>query len=142
MQVNNLDPVNMKNNNEKGQGLVEIVVSLGLTILMITGLVSLTSVAIRNANFSRSQSLAKNLGEQAIENARVYRNQNGWNKFFTDKVGNPATDTVGIYTRLIEYEDQSSGGADDKVLVTSTVSWSEGGRSHQSKVETLLTKWQ
>ncbi|MEX0888033.1 MAG: hypothetical protein WDZ67_01505, partial [Patescibacteria group bacterium] len=47
----------------KGQSLVEAIVAIGITVLVITGLVVLAVGAVRSATLSRNRSLGVELGK-------------------------------------------------------------------------------
>lgn len=58
---------NKKRNNKSGQSLFEVVIALGVSALIIIALVSLVSSSIRNATFSRNNSLATAYAQEATE---------------------------------------------------------------------------
>lgn len=128
----------------KGQTLVEMIVALAVAILIITSLVAGTVTAVRNAGFAKNQSLATKYAVEGMEEARIYRDQNGWDKFWTDKVSSTEGPAVvgSIFLKTIEYKDVSEPvGAENRAQVTVIVSWTEGGRTHKSELTTYLTKW-
>jgi len=63
-------------NWEGGQSLFEVVVSLAISALVIVVLVSLVSNAVRNASYSKNNSLAAFYGQQATEWLRGQRDSN------------------------------------------------------------------
>ena len=131
-----------------GQSLLEVMVSLGVTTLVLTSLVSAVVVSIRNARFAKNQSLATKYAQEGIEKVRIYRDQNAWSDFITVGVTEANCGDEG----LVGFSVPSSFNAvidcvedlliPEKVQVTVTVSWTEAGRTHQSQLTTYLTEWE
>lgn len=61
---------------EKGQSLFEVVVAVGISALVVTGIVFLASNSIQNSSFSRDKTLASLYVQQATEWLRKERDQN------------------------------------------------------------------
>ena len=134
----------MKNSSfsSQGQTLVEVIIALAITILVISSLVVGVVVAIKNARFAKNQSLATKFAQEAMEGARLYRDQYGWDQFWTDKVPSTEEGSVGIFTRTVVYENAETAlDENDRAQVSVTVSWTVGGRTHKSKLTTYLSKW-
>ena len=130
----------------QGQSLIETIISLTVAFLVISSLVAGVVMAIRNTRFAKNQSLATKLAQEAIEKVRAYRDQNGWSVFKAN-CGNEAA--VGFTNLPSPFDSLSTDpiqcvedGSPERVKVTVTISWSEGGRVHQSKLTTYLTRWQ
>jgi Tfp pilus assembly protein PilW len=54
-------------NYERGQSMFELVVAIAISALVIVTIVSLTTISIRNSNFSKNKSLASTYAQQATE---------------------------------------------------------------------------
>jgi len=65
---------------EKGQGLFEVVLALAVAALIMVAIVALATVSIRNASFSRNQSLATRYAQEAVEWLRGERDKD-WDAF-------------------------------------------------------------
>lgn len=61
---------------EKGQSLFEVVVAVGISALIVTGIVVLSANSIQNSSFSRDKTLASLYVQQAMEWIRKERDQN------------------------------------------------------------------
>jgi type II secretory pathway pseudopilin PulG len=62
-----------KNNLQKGQSLYELVVAIGISALIIVGVVSLATSSIQNSTYSKNQSLATAYAQEATEWLRGQR---------------------------------------------------------------------
>ncbi|MBL7158914.1 type II secretion system protein [Candidatus Microgenomates bacterium] len=136
----------MKNSSSlnKGQTLVEMVVTLAVAVMVISSLVVGVTVSIKNTRFAKNQSLATKYAQEAMEQVRLDRDQDGWIAFWT-KVSSIETPGIPntIFSKQIEYIDESDpDGANNRAKIIVTVSWTEGGREHRSKLTTYLTKWE
>ncbi len=80
--------------NNKGQSLLEFVVSIGLVIVVITGLTITTVNGLRNSQFSKNQTQATKLAQEGLEQTRAIRDRDyiicpssgcvRWSIFWTD----------------------------------------------------------
>lgn len=127
--------------DKNGQSLVEVVVALAVALLVILALVRVTIVSMRNASFAKNQALATQYAQEAMENTRSLRDTD-WDTFWNlkDTTDGPTQISGTIFLKQIKYED-ISGGTDDRMKVTVTVSWTEAGGTHQSELTSYLTKW-
>lgn len=62
--------------NQKGQSLFEVVVALAISTVIIVALVSLASVSIRNAAFSRNKTISSRYVQETTEWLRSQRDEN------------------------------------------------------------------
>lgn len=62
--------------SERGQTLLELVVVMSVSVIIIGALVFATIASLRNAQFSKNQSLAAKLAQEGIERVRVGRDRN------------------------------------------------------------------
>lgn len=134
---------------KKGQSLVESVVTLGVVILLVTGLVVGTTSALKYAQSSRTRNAATQYASEGLELARRERD-NGWGVFAragTFCVGSsgaiptePCDMLENTYSRTLTY---TLDNADDPqtVVVISSVSWVEGAENKMISLQTTLTNW-
>ena len=124
--------------NSKGQSLIEVVAGLAVMMIVVLSLVSVTTVSVRNAGFSRNQMLATKYAQEWIEEARNLRNTQTEAVFFLG--GSCDKDENGeVFTR----ERVCSLSSDGKTIeVVVTVSWADDNGPHESRLTTELTNWQ
>ncbi|TEU02534.1 hypothetical protein E3I18_00780 [Candidatus Woesebacteria bacterium] len=140
---------------EKGQSLFEVVLALAVAALIIISIVALATISIRNANFSRNQSLATRYAQEAIEWLRGQRDE-GWDAF-TTRALTPLwclkslswTDaTIGgcgssgfisdtIFKREISFTILDASNIDTEVKVY----WQDAQGLHETKTVTTFTDW-
>lgn len=133
----------------KGQSLVESVVTLGVVILLVTGLVVGTTSSLKYAQNSKARSVATQYAAEGLELARKERDA-GWISFARDGsfcVGaageiptDPCVPIDGKYTRMLTYTCDNVLDP-QSVVVASTVTWIEGGATKTIVVQTTLTNW-
>lgn len=63
-------------NNIKGQSMLELVIALGLLSVVVTILAAATVGGLKNSQFSKNQSQATKLAEEAIEKVRTIKERN------------------------------------------------------------------
>lgn len=73
----------MINKYKKGQSLFEIVLALGLITLILTAVVALASLSIKNSSFSQSQTIATRYSDSAMESLREEKEKD-WNSFYNN----------------------------------------------------------
>lgn len=126
--------------NSKGQSLIEVIAGLAVMMIVILSLVTVTTVSVRNASFSRNQMLATKYAQEWIEEARNLRETQTKEVFFTgsscDIAHQPILQTVFSRERTCSL---SPDGETIEVIVT--VSWSDAQGTHESKLTTELTNW-
>ena len=130
-----------------GQSLVESVVTLGVVILLVTGLVVGTTSALKYAQSSRARSTATQYASEGLEFARRERDR-GWSSFArdgsfcVDATGSIPSDPCALlenkYSRTVTYVYDE---VVDSVTITSTVSWAEGAEIKEIPLQTTLTNW-
>lgn len=138
----------------KGQSLVEAIVAIGITVLVVTGLVVLAVGAVRSATLARNRSLAVQYAQEGMEALRSIRDRSFAEFSELDKSG--ATSfrltyqsqwviTSGveqipetIFSRSFVVTEPASG----KLKLTLAVTWSDSAGSHTVDLTTYLTNWQ
>lgn len=126
----------MKSN--QGQSLIEMVVAVAVVILVVLTLVVATTISIRNAAFSRNQSLATKYAQEGIEKVRAYRDQSIWETFTVACDGKTISLNSPPSPFLLSFDCAGSGNSRE---VTINVSWTDAQGTHQSELTTRLTNW-
>ena len=131
----------------KGQSLVESVVTLGVVVLLVTGLIVGTTSSLKYAQSSRSRNVATQYASEGLELARKERD-NGWIAFARSGIfcvgpngtipTEPCVLLDGQYTRTLTYTYDAVAGA---VVVQAEVAWIEGGTKKTITLQTTLTNW-
>ena len=150
----------MKKIYSSGQAFVEVIITLGLVLVVLSVLTAGTVSGLRSSTFSSQKSQATTLAREGLELARKQRDQswgefkdkaasselpNSYQNWCVNKAGvwsqgpNCTVNIDEVFTRTIGLQYVPSG---DYVVVVSTVTWQEGGNTRQSKVESRLTNWQ
>lgn len=139
-------------NSQKGQTLVEAVVVIGVVVLLVTGLIAGTTAALRSAQSGRTRTQAVSLAQEGIEIARGARDNN-WTTFqaysglyclgsdhvLTSSAGDCSpniTTPESILTRSAAFNWQ-----DPKMVITVTVTYTEGEEEKDVTLVTYFTQW-
>ncbi len=83
---------------KRGQTLVEVVIAVAIATAVVTALALASSNAIRNAQFSKNQSRATKLAQEAIEVLRSYRDRYGFDALRRCKTNTVADGTPEYLT--------------------------------------------
>jgi Tfp pilus assembly protein PilV len=139
----------------RGQSLVEAVVTLGVVVLLVTGLIVGTTSSLRYAENSRTRNLATQYAQEGLELARQKRDD-GWSTFIKlsgmrcvkiDDQGvtviadiGTCPETDGRFTRTISFTPDSQVEKEiTQMIVVSSVSWSAS--AIPIALQTTLTNW-
>lgn len=152
----------------KGVGLIEILVAIAIIGLILTSLAGLGNFILKINQQNKQSVIAAFLAQEAIEAIRAIKEEN-WNLIanLTDsnpyhpiKAGSPlkwvltaGAETINGLTRQITvspvYRDTNdniitSGGILDPETkkITAVVSWNDNGRNYQTPIVYYLTNWQ
>lgn len=136
-----------KSTSTKGFGLVEVLLSIALFALVVTGLMSVLAYATtsipRNNNYSDAIRLASE-GVDAVRNTWRYDSSlvnfgapMGVDSTNRSLVVGPNPDTVGIFTRTIIVTKSTP------LFATVIIDWNEtNGQANSFTLESLVTYWQ
>ncbi len=140
----------------RGQSLFEVVVALAISALIIVALVALVSSAIRNATYSKNNSLAASFAQEATEWLRGERD-NDANTFLAntqtpvwclpdlnwDIPGTCISENAIPGTPFIRQVSFAVSQAGGKTVIEAnvTVSWQDSQGSHQVASATNFTDW-
>lgn len=135
---------------KNGQSIFELVIALAITVLVVTGIVQVVTISIRNANFAKVQAEATRYAQQAAEWLRAERNNN-WATFYSKA-------TIGDWClKNLDWSGPGICGTRDFIPGTSflrglrltspdakivnasiRVSWTDSQGKHESKIDTVL----
>jgi type II secretory pathway pseudopilin PulG len=128
-----------KLSSQKGQTLIEMMIALSIVVLVLLALITLITVSLRNASFSKNHSLATQYAQEALEEVRALRDQEGWEDFedaCDENFSSLLTPLPSMFNRTIDCE-----GSVNSKTVTATVSWTDGTGTHNSVLTTHFTQW-
>ncbi len=144
--------------NNRGQSLFEVLVSVAIAALLITGLVSLVATLVRNSTQSKNIDIAARYAQEATEWLREERDKNpsaffdileGTKSLGSDSATDGITTSVSSWTPSPEIEDtpfsrtvEISKPDSNTISAVITVSWTDGTITHETKTTTRLTRWQ
>jgi len=141
--------------NQKGQSLIEAVATLGIILLILTGIITATTYSIRNSNYAKTQSQATKYATELTEWFRSQRDDQDWATFlartntycFNDvSIEWPIITgacSVSDYSLESKYKREATltRASASAVTINITVSWQDESGIHQSNLETYLTQW-
>jgi len=117
--------------NKKGQSLIDVVFSMGIVVLVLTGVVVLivSTAKIKRLAFERKK--AVELSQKIIETEIKTMKDNPLSFWSLPKDGisdlkNLTDDNFTGYTYDINYDCSISGNSNDRCDVTFTVNWGDG----------------
>ncbi|MDP1710410.1 MAG: hypothetical protein Q8L46_00490 [candidate division WWE3 bacterium] len=138
-------------NFRSGQSLVEAIAAIGITVLVVTGLVVLATGAVRSATLTKNRSLAVQYAQEGMEALRSVRDRDftalptsGTNRVvWTGSEWSTLTGSETIvshirYTRSFTSTLISAG----KLKIAMTVAWTDSAGAHTVDLTTYLTNWQ
>ncbi|MFZ2024958.1 MAG: hypothetical protein WAV51_01570 [Microgenomates group bacterium] len=139
----------LEKRGRKGQSLVESVVTLGVVILLVTGLVVGTTSSLKYAQSSRTRSVVTQYASEGLELARKERDS-GWGAFARAGIfcvgssGAIPTEPCEVlenkYSRVLTYTLDND--VDPQIVtVVSSVTWIEGDGEKMISLQTTLTNW-
>lgn len=135
---------------QKGQSVIEAVISVAVVSLIIVALVSAVTVSVRNSTFAKNKTLTTKYVNEGMEAVRSIRERD-WQELTSGTHG--LKNTAGVWTFNTTISDTPAtgfvrqievtpiGSDDDKFEVKVTVSWIYGSKNFSSSAETSFTKW-
>ena len=146
----------IRNTARRGQSLFEVVFAIGVSALIITGIVVLAGNAVSNSTFSKNKTLAGRFTQEAVEWLRGERDAD-WDGFYLNsststwclpsldwnlaKIGVcSANDTIlsnANFKREVNFTQIDIGNVETKVKV----SWQDGSGLHEVSTVTNFTDW-
>jgi len=134
---------------QKGQSLFEVVITLVVIGIILSGLVKVIVVSIKNMDYSRNQNLALNLAQSKIEDLIQERDATQWsvfwNKYFEIHGGQQIETNLGqneIFSRDTVFTNISDPPDSNNLMkIQVTVTWEDSQGEHRSFIESHLTEW-
>lgn len=142
----------------KGQSLIEVLIALGIISMVITGVATIVTQSLTNAQFSKEQDTATKYAQEGLETVRSIRDQN-YNAFAllngryclaknTQSLGDiqPSCATPNVDQFIREVAIETTPGCNANVSkVTVTVSWTDGkclssSFCHNTKLTSCLSR--
>ncbi len=134
--------------SNKGQSLYEVVFAIAIATLVLTGVVTLSTSAIRNSTYSKNKAEATKYTQEAAEWLRGQKDED-WDNLATHLTTNEGKclgqlnwsagngcEIDDTFSRLIVLT-QIAGDIEAQVVVK----WSDGQGEHQVKTITTYTNW-
>ncbi len=139
--------------NQSGQTIVEIIMTIAVVALMITGLVVGSTSMIKAARIAKAKSVSVQLAREGVELSRKVRDA-GWSTFvafgstggtiwcldgagvWTQPVGNCNSNIDGVFGRTVTFTWN-----DPKMTVVVGITWQESGQTFRTDVTSILTQW-
>ena len=145
--------------SRRGQSLIEVVVSAGISVILAIALISTSLIVQKTARAAKNNTQATKLAQAEIEQMRVYRDRKGfdslalgsclvlkdvnqpdfnrWN--LVNLAGCPESVAGTPFTREIKIQQQPDP---NNKLVTATIRWRESGGEKFVSSQTILSKWE
>ena len=159
--------MHIKKLTENGIGLVEVILALGISIIVITALVSLSIYTLRSSLNSKLLLNGTKLANAEVEMVRGYRDTVGWATFASDMQncsstcyfssantlvfgtdgietvsnGNPAEDIARYFVALDGITNGVVTGTTTIIRINVITSWTVGGVAKYARVSTDLSNW-
>lgn len=147
----------IENFDRLGQSLFEVVVAVGISAIIIVGVVSLVTSSIRNATFSKNKSLASKYAQSGIEWLRAQRDADptifGVNastsrwclidlSFSYSRICDQSSDfiTDTIFVRDLTFTTSAVSGK-NIINAKIVVSWADSLGTHATTSETQFSDW-
>jgi len=105
-----------KKDRRVGQTIIEILIATGVVALVMTAVVAVVSVSVRNASRAKAKALATKYTQEGIEYFRAQRNIMGWESFWTTAGGQVGTRTSTACLATLPYT--ATGGLQNVISTT------------------------
>lgn len=131
--------------SSSGQSLVEIVFMVGISFLVLVGLVAGVVFTIKASKFAKNKSVATGLAREKIEEFKSEKQSQA----FWDNLPHPSSEEwlcyneeeIGNFTRRVCFNDYSDFGGELRVVVRVETGWL-GGDQNKVSLSTILTNWE
>ncbi|HLC83619.1 MAG TPA: hypothetical protein VJI69_07300 [Bacteroidia bacterium] len=135
-----------------GQSLFEVIIALGITALVLVGVISLSTVSVRNSGFARNDAVATKYAQEGLEWLREQRDEN-WDNLLSRASGNklcikkePVDWGSGGFCNIQEPFQravtlQKIGASNDQIRAIVEVQWNDSQGTHTVKSATIFTRW-
>jgi type II secretory pathway pseudopilin PulG len=137
------------NMHKKGQSLIEVVFMVGVSFLILTGLVAAVIFSIKAASYSKNKALATRLAREKMEELKSDKQASsfwGTSEVVNNNCLSDETDVSGVtgFTRRTCFSNYSNIDNDYKTDVTIEVWWTPTVDPGVGvvKVESRLSNWE
>lgn len=146
---------NFKLRTSRGQTLIELLAALAIAVVVIVAIIALSTKALSNINFARTQSEANRYANELMEWLRSQRDES-WSTF-ASKTGarcfpsSPisswplsgvcSSGNVISGTQLLRSAVLTLDAGTNTMTVAITVSWIDDKGTHSTNLNTKLTQW-
>ena len=151
----------MRKNLQKGQTLFELLVAIAIGVVIITGIVILTTLSIGNSNVSKNDANGLRYAQEGLEWVRAERDKSwatviakssnstsyycisslNWNTASACNSSQVITGTTYRRTLSLKSSDSDGNGQADTIDATILIQWDDGGKQHATQIATQLTSW-
>ena len=152
-------------NSERGIALVEVIAAMGVAIMVITALVSLSISTLRTSLNSKLLLEGSEVANREIERVRAYRDNNSWADFIEAVRGCTADTPCSMNSDISVTSSSTTEGTGSEVLTRSftatkvdetalstdpldqivrisvSVTWKIGDQDKEAHIYTDLTNW-
>lgn len=136
----------------RGQTLFELIIALAVAVLIITGIIKIVTLSVRNAAFAKNQAEATRFSQEALEWIRSERDRS-WTTFQTRsnqiwclttvawQKSAPCAQGDEIADTNILREADLSSLSDRSIEVVVRAWWEDAAGVHEARTGTILTDW-
>jgi len=144
------------NSFSRGQTLLEIVITIAIVAILVTGLVGAATSSLRFSQESRERSSAVKYAQESIELVRNMRDSLSWPEFLEYSGSGSQSwclnaDNIWTLKGGMECDPIDTGSrfrrsltfiwSDPLMHVVSTVSWNTAGQEFFTELQTHFTQW-
>ncbi|MFH0943151.1 MAG: hypothetical protein V1810_03185 [Candidatus Beckwithbacteria bacterium] len=147
--------VTIRPRKNPGQSLVEVIVAVGMMALLLTAVLALISLSVKNSRLAKDRTKAVGFAQEGVELIRTYRDLSwtellakagseydlakGWTVESSLSAICPETNNIDdFFKRCVRITDTGSNTA----TVIVTVSWQEGSQRYNAVQQTSLSLWE
>lgn len=151
--------------SQSGIGLVETMIAIGIAIIVITSLVSLSLFTLRSSLQSKLNLQGTKIANQQLELVRAFRDTQGWDQFIstmqvrncsssncnintslsvssgTGKINPGTAEEIEYYFRMTDPEDGFVAWNEKLLRVSVTVHWTVGSDDKYTYNYTDVSDW-
>lgn len=147
-----------------GQTIVEVIVATGILALVLTAIVAGLALSVKNTAQSKFKALSSKLAQEGIESIRKFRDQLGWDTFYTilnnqgsgfyclntlpadvDSFQNLELGVCDSGFAVVGSEFEREAYIDiisaDEISIEMTVSWDDAGTTREALINQEFKNW-
>jgi Tfp pilus assembly protein PilV len=147
--------------SQKGQTLFELIIAIAIGVVIITGIVILTTLSVGNSTLSKNDASGLRYAQEGIEWIRAERDKSwattvsksssttqnycistlSWSTSGTCTTAQTISGTIYTRTLSLTSHDYDGDSLTETIDAIVLIRWSEGGKQHTSQLATQLTSW-